>query len=219
MKIEWLAHACFLINNDAGQRILTDPYYSGAYGGMIEHEPVKSEVDIVTVSHKHADHAATSELKGKPSIVDTVGEHTIKGVGIIGIKTLHDDLGGAQRGSNIMFEIRTEGVNFLHLGDLGHILTDNQISQIKGDVHVLFCPVGGIATIGPDQAHRTIQQLSPSIVIPMHYKTDKIKFNFKPVDEFLDTTLPVRKLNSSQYILSEEDLISPTEILVFDPSH
>jgi L-ascorbate metabolism protein UlaG (beta-lactamase superfamily) len=63
-----------------------------------------------------------------------------------------------------------EGLRVVHLGDLGHPLSDAQIRAI-GAVDVLLIPVGGHFTIGPAEADRVIAQLKPRVVIPMHFKT------------------------------------------------
>ena len=63
-------------------------------------------------------------------------------------------------------------MRILHLGDLGHLLTDDQLSAI-GAVDVVLIPVGGTFTLDAHQASRVVDQLHPRLlVVPMHYKTD-----------------------------------------------
>ena len=38
---------------------------------------------------------------------------------------------------------------------------------------ILLIPVGGTFTINPEQALQTIREIEPSIVIPMHFKTEQ----------------------------------------------
>ena len=51
MKIEWMGHACFSIETDAGTRIVTDPF-----DGTVGYPMPWGKADIVTMSHGHFDH-------------------------------------------------------------------------------------------------------------------------------------------------------------------
>ena len=50
----------------------------------------------------------------------------------MGIRTLHDGQGGTARGENMVFSVEIDGVHICHLGDLGHLLTDEQLSERGG---------------------------------------------------------------------------------------
>ena len=50
MKITWLGHSSFLLEESTGTKIVTDPYHS-----YVGYEMPKVEADIVTVSHAHND--------------------------------------------------------------------------------------------------------------------------------------------------------------------
>ena len=90
---------------------------------------------------------------------------------------------GARRNSVFIFEV--EGLRIVHLGDLGHALSDDQIQQI-GPVDVLMIPVGGVFTLNGDRAKEVMAQLKPRrIVVPMHYGVGGWD-DVLPVDEFLD---------------------------------
>jgi len=72
---------------------------------------------------------------------------------------------------------------FAHLGDLGHILKQDQLDFLKG-VNVLMIPVGGKYTIEPDEAVRLIKAVGPNIAIPMHYKQNDTKIDVAGIDKF-----------------------------------
>ena len=40
------------------------------------------------------------------------------------------------------------------------------------DADVLLLPVGGLTTIGPEEADVIVEGLRPTLVIPMHYRTE-----------------------------------------------
>jgi L-ascorbate metabolism protein UlaG (beta-lactamase superfamily) len=77
-----------------------------------------------------------------------------------------------------------DGVAICHLGDLGHVLTADQVEQIE-DADVLLLPVGGRTTIAASAAAEVVRQLEPKIVVPMHYRTEACDRGLAPVDGFL----------------------------------
>lgn len=181
MKIKWLGHSCFVLTAADGTRILTDPYDE-----TVGYPPLKAEADIVTVSHHHFDHDHTSSVKGRFISIDKPGRQTAGGIDINGIETFHDEVRGAKRGKNIIFTFVVDGLNICHCGDLGHLLTDEQIREI-GKVDILFLPMAGTFTIDTDEACSVMKQLDPVITIPMHYKNEFCNFKVKTVDEFIRT--------------------------------
>jgi len=132
----------------------------------------KQEADIVLVSHDHADHNNVSAISSENAkIINSPGEYEIKGVSIFGYKTYHDDKKGAERGVNTVYLINIDGINIAHLGDLGHPLSEKIIEQL-GSVDVLMIPVGTHYTMSTQTALSVMQNIEPSIVIPMHYKME-----------------------------------------------
>jgi L-ascorbate metabolism protein UlaG (beta-lactamase superfamily) len=179
MRIQSLYHACFLITTDAGTRIVTDPFNE-----EVGYPAPNVEADLALCSHNHYDHHAVDQIKGTPALIDTPGQHVFRGIKIFGVSTYHDHEKGKKRGSNIIFIIETDGMRLAHCGDLGHVLSPEQVKSI-GDVDILLIPVGGTYTIDAVEATAVVQQLKPKAVIPMHYKTDMMNFPIKSVDEFL----------------------------------
>uniref|UniRef100_UPI00315903F7 MBL fold metallo-hydrolase n=1 Tax=Caloramator sp. Dgby_cultured_2 TaxID=3029174 RepID=UPI00315903F7 len=92
-----------------------------------------------------------------------------------------------------------------HLGDLGHVLSPAQVEMI-GRVDVLLIPVGGIFTVDSDKAETIVKLLNPKIVIPMHYKTEPLKFNLDPVDNFIKKFSNVERLKGQVVEIKNEDL-------------
>lgn len=209
MKLTWFGHACFLIEHQ-NVRILTDPFDSS-----VGYKVPNVTVDIVTESHQHFDHNAHHLLKGDFQVVKEAGEYNFKSVKIKGVKTFHDESQGSKRGINIVFVFQFEGWKLAHLGDLGHVLSPQQVEQI-GQVNVLLVPVGGTFTIGPEEAKRVVEQLQPNVVVPMHYKTKYIRFDLRPVEDFLKSFTNVKKLSESTFELTEE--VKSHRAVVYVPS-
>jgi len=183
MIIRYLGHAAFLIITQNGTNIITDPYNTAGYGASFRYETIEEKADIVTVSHTHNDHNF-GDVKGNPVYVRDTGKTVVKTVVINGIAAYHDDKKGQAKGGNIIFNIETDGLHVVHLGDLGHALTADDVRKI-GPVDILLIPVGGTYTIGPEMADTVVITLKPKIVIPMHYKTDKCSSPISPVEDFL----------------------------------
>lgn len=183
MIIRYLGHAAFLIITQNGTHIITDPYNTAGYGASFRYEAIEEKADIVTLSHEHNDHNF-GEVQGDPVYVRDTGKTVVKTIVVNGIATFHDEKQGQARGGNIIFSIETDSLHIVHLGDLGHALTADDARKI-GPVDILFIPVGGTYTIGPETADNVVNSLKPKITIPMHYKTDKCSFPILPVEDFL----------------------------------
>jgi len=215
MRLEYLGHSSFLITRDDGTRILTDPYKSGSFQGAVGYGPIKCAADIVTVSHDHDDHNYVADVEGNPLVIKEDGSFEPKGIPIVGIVTDHDDKGGKERGKNIVFKFCVDGINFVHLGDLGRALSADEIAKI-GDVDVLLIPVGGYFTIDAATANIVTNQLKPKVVIPMHYKTDKVGFPIATVEDFLVIRDRVKRMPLSTVEIDKATLpTNMTETWVF----
>jgi L-ascorbate metabolism protein UlaG (beta-lactamase superfamily) len=212
MKIKWLAHAAFLITSDNGTRIITDPYETG---NGLNHGKIEESADIVTTSHEHFDHNNVAAVKGSPQVFK--GTTEARGIIIRGIATAHDNSGGRERGSNTIFCFEIDGLNVCHAGDLGHLLTDTQVAAI-GKVDILLIPVGGFFTIDAKTADQVCDQLKPTVILPMHYKTDKLDFPISGVDEFLKGKSNVTRVDGSEIEIKAGELPASAQIMVLKPA-
>lgn len=178
MEINWLGHSCFRLKGRQAT-VITDPYPPD-----LGYSLGKPTAHIVTVSHQHLGHSYTQGISGEPRLVTGPGEYEINGVLISGIATFHDRERGQQRGKNTVYVIEVDEISVCHLGDLGHVLTAEQVEEID-DVDVLLLPVGGVSTINASMAAEIVRQVEPKAVIPMHYKTEAISRELEPVGRFL----------------------------------
>ena len=164
--VRWLGQSCFLITSKAGVRLLTDPY-----NPHIGYQPIKQRADVVTVSHEHFDHNATDQVLGRFEVVRGSGTRKIDGITVTGVPASHGrSPEGQSLGADTIFVIEVDGLRICHLGDLGTLLSLQQVKEI-GRVDVLLIPVGGYYAIDAAQAWKVVGQLDPKVVIPMHYKT------------------------------------------------
>lgn len=209
MDIYWGGQALFKLKGKNAS-VIIDPFDEN-FTGLRSPKDLAS--DVVLSSHGHKDHnytnIVTSPNGGKPMVFDSLGEYEVSGVVITGIGSFHDDSNGSQRGKNIIFHLMFDGLNIVHLGDLGQSkLTEEQITQI-GQTDILLIPVGGVYTIDSKAATTIVSQLEPKIIIPMHYKIEGLKFELEGVEKFLkemgaENVTPLPKLSITKDKLPEE---------------
>ena len=180
MKVTWLGHSCFLLQGEEGITILLDPFFGDSVGYPLP----KLKADMVMISHDHTDHNNARAGGSNPEVIFGPGEYSCLGLEIRGIRSFHDQKKGRLRGENTIFCFQLDGIRICHLGDLGHILSPSQVSEI-GPVDLLFLPVGGRYTIDSKGADEVMRQIHPSLVVPMHYRTGGLGFELDGVDEFL----------------------------------
>ena len=205
MDITWLGHSCFRIRGNRAT-VITDPY-----APSLGYSLGNPTADIVCVSHQHPGHSYIQGVASKPKLVTGPGEYEISGVLIIGIATFHDAERGTKRGKNTVYLMQIDEVSICHLGDLGHVLTAEQVEELA-KVDMLLIPVGGVSTIGAPVAAEVVRQLEPKVVIPMHYKTQALTLELEPVDKFLKE-MGVQEANPQPKLsLSRSSLPDSTQV-------
>ena len=206
MDITHLGHSSFKIKGKKAV-VVTDPYEES-----IGLKFPKTTADILTISHNHRDHNATNLVDGELFIVDGPGEYEIKGVKITGIPSFHDTKEGGERGKNIIFNVKIDGLWICHLGDLGqNELTNGQMERVNS-VDILFVPVGGVYTIDTTVASKIVSELEPKIVIPMHYHEEGSNLKLEPAEKFLKEMGAEKAPASDKLTISKEKL--PEELAV-----
>lgn len=169
MKIEYLGHACFRID----ESLVIDPYKDGSVPGLA---PLRTQGVKVICSHEHADHS------GRECVEIISGECNLD---IREIPSWHDDQQGALRGPNTIFVITNPaGEKLVHLGDLGHFPNEEQLAAISNADYLLI-PVGGYYTIDAATAVEICKAAHPKQIIPMHYRTETYGYpELAGVEEF-----------------------------------
>ena len=156
MHITWLGHSCFLIES-GGYRVVLDPYYVETYPAL------HVDADEALCSHGHRDHAFLEAvtLSGRSRAESPFA--------VRAVSTFHDDAGGTLRGKNTIRILRAEGLTVVHCGDLGHMLSEDQLAEIRG-CDALLLPVGGYYTIDAERAKALADAAAPRVIVPMHYR-------------------------------------------------
>ncbi len=207
LSIRWHGQSFFEITTTKGTNIVLDPH------AIEEYPRVQVKADLLLMSHLHDDHTQThvvdNFMKLKPdetvfNALKKVGDKeefnkqdkTVKDVKVRDVLVYHDDMQGIKRGKNGVWVIEADGLKIVHLGDLGHMLTEDQIKKI-GEVDILLIPIGGVYTINGIDAQKVVEQLKPKhYVIPMHYGT-KVYTALLPETSFIED-IPAEQMKRIQ---------------------
>ena len=211
ITIVWHGHSCFEISNEK-VTVVTDPHD----GSSIGIQPPHVKADIVLVSHDHYDHNKGKTVEKENTAVVREGKKTIRDVIISSHATYHDKKEGKKRGLNTIFSFAMDGITFCHLGDLGHLLDDEQITSL-GDIDILFIPVGGVFTIDAVEAAKLCKKIKPRVAIPMHYRVGGLSLPIERVDEFLEQAHKMCEIRhvANEIEIDQEDLPNEHEVWVF----
>lgn len=173
MIIKYFGHSCFKIT-DGDRTIVFDPF------GNIGYKQEDVAADYCVCSHSHYDHNALDFVKAKNFVENDNLPSFLKAV-----RTFHDECGGVKRGVNdVLIYGGKDGTVFCHMGDVGERCSDEIVAKI-GKIDLLAIPVGGNYTIDAERAAEYVKRLSPSVVIPMHYKTRHSNIDISEKGEFL----------------------------------
>ena len=217
MIIKYLGHSAFELRLDDKRKVVFDPYEAGSYDGAVGFGPITGSYDIAVVSHDHPDHASAKVIASAENVVDSDGAFDFEGVGIRSFGVFHDETSGSERGNNLVSIVETEGLRIAHLGDLGHIIDPAELPELEG-VDVLLIPVGGYFTIDAGTAASIVEKFRPKIVIPMHFKTEKLGFPIAAVDDFISLMDNVEVAGASELEISGESLSGASKVVVLDPA-
>ena len=155
IRIQWLGHSCMKVDWD-GTTVVFDPYADGSVPG---YGALRTSADFVYCSHAHADHTARDLV--------TVRQGVRAPFMVREVPSFHDDVHGAKRGKNTIFVLDDGRNRIVHMGDIGHVLTKEQVEAI-GKADIMMIPVGGYFTAEPDVICQILRQTDPDVVIPMH---------------------------------------------------
>ncbi|NIN69411.1 MAG: metal-dependent hydrolase [Anaerolineae bacterium] len=185
-------HACFSVEG-AGKTIWLDPFLSGNPQAEIQADDVK-DADYILVSHGHGDHLGDAVPMAQKTGATIISNHEIAsycqeqevaahGLHIGGgyqfpfgrVKmtiahhgcSLPDGSCGGNPGG-FLFDIEDKRIYFA--ADTA-LFYDMKLLGEEKAIDVALLPIGDNYTMGPDDALKAVQLLTPRLVIPMHYNT------------------------------------------------
>ena len=167
VRLTFLGHSSFLIDTPEGISAVTD------FNGYIR-PPEKP--DIVTMNNAHDTHY-TDYVDPEIGVVlrgwgprGEVAKHD-RDVGDLQVWNVPTNLiryGEVETNGNSIFVFQVADICIAHLGHLHHVLTDENLAEL-GSIDVLLVPADGTYTMAQEYMVKVIDQIRPSVVIPMHY--------------------------------------------------
>lgn len=207
MRITWFGHAAFLIEAE-GSRIILDPYRSPDVGG---YAPIDEPADLVVVSHENDRyHSHLGQIRPPFEVLRGL-ELPPEGAEFRGIRfrAIHvfENAERLPEDEVTILHFRAEGLHVVHLGDLGHALSPEEIEPLRG-ADILLASAGGPPTIDFPEIPPLIAAIAPRRIIPMHYLIPgKINLEIQPAERFFQVLpeWPVLKVGSTIEILPDQD--------------
>lgn len=160
MEITWHDDTCFAIKGKTKSLVINPHRKADKLKGEIVLNSLKTE--------------ETSEVEAAEKVFDWPGEYEMKNVPISAFqawtKSKPKEEEGAGKAAKIdgtlIFCFEFGGVKFCHLGELGHTLTSDMVTEI-GDVDILMIKVGEGSNLDAKKAMEIIEAIEPRALIPM----------------------------------------------------
>lgn len=199
--VRFLGHATTVVEIN-GVRILTDPFLRSRLGPLVRHgplpDPAELDVDVVVISHGHADHfdlPSLAALPGRPAIVVPRGlgeivdrepslrgdvievaagqSLDVAGVTIRAVPARHWISPRAPRAEPVGY-VLDGGPRVYFAGDTGPF---DGMRALAGAVDVALLPVWtwgphlGPGHLGPRSAADALCDIAPQAAVPIHWGT------------------------------------------------
>ncbi len=169
VRLTYLGHSSFLIETPGGVTAVTD--YNG-----VNRPPTPP--DVVTMNNAHGTHFTDfirpeidEVLRGwDPAGGMAVHDLTVDDLRIWNVPTNVRQGGGTRYNGNSIFVFEAGGLCIAHLGHLHHVLTEVHLAEL-GEIDVLLVPVDGGLTMAQEYMLQVIDQIGPTVVVPMHFLT------------------------------------------------
>jgi L-ascorbate metabolism protein UlaG (beta-lactamase superfamily) len=212
VRLTYQGHSGFLIETPGGASAATD--YNGLHGPL-------TVPDIVTMNAYHPSHYTDAVDPGVRFVLrgwDPAGgmaEHDIrwKDLRVFNVPTNVFGIGTGMTNGNSIFVFQAAGICLAHLGQLRHVLGPNQRRRL-GRIDVLFVPIDGRGTLSHDEVLRVIEQVSPKLVVPMHFQFPGAAEAFTARARPL---YPVRTIDGPTLVISRSTLPAATEVVFLRP--
>jgi L-ascorbate metabolism protein UlaG (beta-lactamase superfamily) len=144
----------------------------------------------------------------KAFVLDSPGEYEVHDVMVTGVRTFRDNERGQQRGLSTAYVFELDGLYVAHLGDIGHVLTQDEVGEM-GHVDIVCLGIGPMLSAA--HSAEVVSQLDANLVIPLP-QTEEAAAPDGPLDKFLKEmsvtdAQPAPKLNVSVSSMPNETTV------------
>jgi L-ascorbate metabolism protein UlaG (beta-lactamase superfamily) len=192
--MRWLGHSCLLFES-GGKHVLVDPFLTGNPKAAAKVDEVPA--DLILISHGHGDHVGDAVAIAKRTGAKVLTNYEISewlkkslpagqilglqhggGTSLAGIGRVKLTLAfhgsalpdGSNGGNPCGFLITfPDGIKVYDAADTG-LFGDMKLIGEEG-LDLATLPIGDYYTMGPDDALRAVEMLSPKRVVPIHFGT------------------------------------------------
>lgn len=187
--------------------IITDPFHKDS--GLT---PPRGAADILILSQKNtALYSAVSGISGEYFEITDPGEYDVKGVTVTGIPLKQD-------GKYVtIFLLESEDIRVLNLTHIQDWNIKEDELEALGEIDILILPVGGNTVLSASQAAKIVNEVSPKIVIPTHYKMPELILDLDNKEKFIKE-MGGKSESLDKLTVKKKDLQTEgTKVIVLEP--
>jgi L-ascorbate metabolism protein UlaG (beta-lactamase superfamily) len=187
--------------------IITDPFHKDS--GLT---PPRGAADILILSQKNkALYSAISGISGEHFDITDPGEYDVKGVTVTGISLKQD-------GKYVtIFLLESEDIRVLNLTHIHDWNIKEDELEALGEIDILILPVGGNSVFSASVATKIVNEISPKIVIPTHYKMPELILDLDSKEKFIKE-MGGKSESLDKLTVKKKDLQTEgTKVIVLEP--
>jgi L-ascorbate metabolism protein UlaG (beta-lactamase superfamily) len=209
VRISYLGHSSFEIETVEGIRAVTD------YNSYVTSERLPNLVTMNNAADRHSTDALPAGIKYVLRGWDPQGgmaRHNVslRDLRVRSVPTNLADIGnGKFANGNSIFVFESAGLCIAHFGQLRHVLSPAQVSDL-GRVDIVFVSIDGMWTMSHDELFEVLDQVKPMLIIPMQFGS------FGGVEAFVaraEKRWKIRRHTSDTIEMSFRNLPRRTEVL------
>lgn len=217
MVITWYGLSCFKISSGE-LAVVTDPFSKNV--GLTAPR-MQANLAIISCLQNEAYNNRSSLGGEKLFVIDGPGEFDVQGLFIRGIAAAGD---GKNQNNGFdyttIYRIRMEDIRVGFLGSLKQKeLSEPQLEEL-GEIDILLVPSGGNLVCDADAAVHIVNQIEPSIVIPMHYEQKGLNIKLDKVEQFLKEIGATKIAPQEKFTFKKSNLAEigkNTQVVVLTP--